>query len=182
MSKFEEYIKNNQNQIFDVEIEPVQWKSIESELLKQENRKIKIILKIVASIAVVLILSITIMNIDYRQDLSLKAYSEELGVIEKEYNKQIAYQHVLIKNIQVSPSTKKDLKLLYLGLDDLDKQYKVFLKHVDMYGMSEEMELKIIEYFDLKLERLIEIRDQIKKIKKYQMFKNNEKNNNKYEI
>ena len=158
MSKFEKYLKENSKEIGKIDIDPFAWQSIENELLRKGNHKIRLYLRYAVSILILVvsaaILKYSIVNPDSKSNFPLSNYSQEYGIMEKEFQEAIYYQTNRVKNQKIPRSSKSDFKLLTNGLEELDKQYKLYTELIGRVGYNEDLGMKVIEYFSLKLELL----------------------------
>jgi len=162
MNKFEKYLKENSNEIGKIDIDPFVWQSIENELLRKDNHKIRLYLRYAVSILILVvsaaILKYSIVNPDSKSNFSLSNYSQEYGIMEK------------------PRSSKSDFKLLTNELEELDKQYKLYTELIGRVGYNEDLGMKVIEYFSLKLELLRKIQLEIIKVNNFEKSNNDENN------
>ena len=178
MNSFEEYLKENKEKLGTIEVDPVLWISIENELLRKKNSRSRFYLRIAAGL---LILTVSASIIKYTfswtesyPQFPLSAYSQEYGLMEKDFQKAIYFQTNQLRGLEISRSSELDFKVLLSELKVLDNQYKMYSDRIEKYGYNEEIGNKILEYYSLKLELLKKIQLEIIKI-------NNFKKNNKYE-
>ena len=184
MNKFEEYLKENSNEIGKIDIDPIVWQSIENELLRKDNQKIRRYLRYAASIVILVasaaILRYSIVNPDSKSDFSLSNYSQEYGIMEEKFQEAIYYQTNQVENQKIPRSSKADFKLLTNELEELDKQYQLYIELIERVGYNEDLGMKIIEYFSLKLELLKKIQLEINKVNNFE--KSNKDENNKINL
>ncbi len=180
MNKFEKYLKENSNEIGKIDIDPFVWQSIENELLRKDNHKIRLYLRYAVSILILVvsaaILKYSIVNPDSKSNFSLSNYSQEYGIMEKEFQEAIYYQTNQVENQKIPRSSKSDFKLLTNELEELDKQYKLYTELIGRVGYNEDLGMKVIEYFSLKLELLRKIQLEIIKVNNFEKSNNDENN------
>ena len=116
MNKFEKYLKENSNEIGKIDIDPIVWQSIENELLRKDNHRIRLYLRYAVSILILVvsaaILKYSIVNPDSKSNFSLSNYSQEYGIMEKEFQEAIYYLTNQVENQKIPRSSKSDFKLL----------------------------------------------------------------------
>ena len=180
MNKFEKYLKENSNEIGKIDIDPIVWQSIENELLRKDNHKIRLYLRYAVSMLILVIsaaiLKYSIGNSDSKSNFSLSNYSQEYGIMEKDFQEAIYYQTNQIENQKIPRSSKSDFKILTNELEELDKQYELYTELIERVGYNEDLGMKVIEYFSLKLELLKKIQLEIIKINNFEKSNNYENN------
>lgn len=178
MNRFEEYLRENKEKLGTVDVDPVLWNSIENELLRKNNRRFRLYLRIAASLLVIIasasIIKYVFPEMDSNPQFSISAYSPEYGQIEKDFQKAIYFQTNQVRSLEIPRSNELDFKVLLNELKVLDNQYKVYSDRIEQYGYNEDIGNKVLEYYSLKLELLKKIQLEIIKI-------NNFKRNSKYE-
>ena len=180
MNKFEKYLKENSNEIGNIDIDPFAWQSIENELLRKDNHKIRLYLRYAVSILILVvsaaILKYSIVNPDSKSNFSLSHYSQEYGKMEKEFQEAIYYQTNQVENQKIPRSSKSDFSLLTNELEELDKQYKLYAELIEREGYNEYLGMKVIESFSLKLELLKKIQLEIIKVNNFEKSISDENN------
>lgn len=184
MSRFEEYLRENKEKLGTIDVDPVLWTIIENELLKKNNRRFRLYLRIAASL-LILIASASIIKYSFQRkesspQLSLLAYSQKNGQMEKDFQKAIYFQTNLVRNLEIPSSSESDFEALTNEIKVLDDQYKLYSEWIVQYGYDEEIGNKVLEYYSLKLELLKKIQLEIIKINKFK--KNNTYENNKVNL
>jgi hypothetical protein len=96
--------------------------------------------------------------------------------MEKEFQEAIYYQANQVENQKIPRSSKSDFKLLTNELEELDKQYKLYTELIGRVGYNEDLGMKVIEYFSLKLELLRKIQLEIIKVNNFEKSNNDENN------
>ncbi len=186
MNRFEEYLKEHKEQLESIEVDPRIWTSIENELLRKNNHKIKFYLQIAVSflilIGIVGIVKYTFYQNKQNPQFTLSHYSNKYGTIEKDFQNAIYYQTIQLENLEIPASLKSDFKVLTNELNDLDKQYKIYVGIIMKHGYNENIGNKVLEYYSLKLELLKKIQFEIIKVSNFKKDKNDENNEIKIQL
>ena len=180
MNAWEKYLRENKEELDQLELKPEIWLNIENQVLKEKAAKSRRLLQWVSLAACVgILLSIALIFQFGQQNDPLQQLANS-GIDSEQYLKEMAIKTQQLSNAQVPVDHKADFELLIQQLRTLDKQYASYLDEWEENGYQELLANRIISYYKTKIELLDRIREEIEIVEYYE--KKYDKNSPKVEL
>ena len=180
MNAWEKYLRENKEELDQLELKPEIWLNIENQVLKEKAAKSRRLLQWVSLAACVgILLSIALIFQFGQQNDPLQQLANS-GIDSEQYLKEMAIKTQQLSNAQVPVDHKADFELLIQQLRSLDEQYESYLDELEENGYQELLANRIISYYKTKIQLLDRIQEEIETVEYYE--KKFDKNSPKVEL
>lgn len=180
MNAWEKYLRENKEELDQLELKPEIWLNIENQVLKGKAAKSRRLLQWVSLAACLgILLSIALIFQFGQQNDPLQQLANS-GINSEAYLKEMAIKTQKLSNAQIPLDHKADFELLIQQLRSLDEQYESYLDELEENGYQELLANRIISYYKTKIELLDRIQEEIETVEYYE--KKYDKNSPKVEL
>ena len=178
MNRFEQFLKDQNKKFEKVQVDPNMWNTIEVELIKRKKTKYRYFIQFAASILVIIVFSAIIKYSFFpsnsNEGFTLSDYSNELGLIEKDFKMDIQNKILVLRKCKIPLSIKSNFDFLVEEFYSMDKNYLQSINNIKLHGHNERIENEIIKHYKNKVKILDRIQKEINKIGKIEKENNYE--------
>lgn len=180
MNAWEKYLRENKEELDQLELKPEIWLNIENQVLKEKAAKSRRLLQWVSLAACLgILLSIALIFQFNKGNDPLRQLANS-GIDSEQYLNEMAIKTQKLSNAQIPVDHKADFELLIQQLRKLDEQYELYLDELEENGYQELLANRIISYYKTKIELLDRIQEEIETVEYYE--KKYDKNSPKVEL
>ena len=180
MNAWEKYLRENKEELDQLELKPEIWLNIENQVLKEKAAKSRRLLQWVSLAACLGILFSIALIFQFGQQNDPLQQLANSGINSEAYLKEMAIKTQKLSNAQIPLDHKADFELLIQQLRTLDEQYESYLDELEENGYQELLANRIISYYKTKIELLDRIQEEIETVEYYE--KKYDKNSPKVEL
>ncbi|MEL6254495.1 MAG: hypothetical protein AAFR87_20975 [Bacteroidota bacterium] len=180
MNTWEKYLRDNKEELDQVELAPEIWLNIENQVLKEKaatSRRLLRWVSLAACLGILLSFGLIFQFSSGKDPLHQLANS---GIDSEQYLKEMAIKTRKLSNARIPMDHKADFELLIQQLRALDEQYESYLDELEEHGYQELLANRIISYYKTKIELLDRIQEEIETVEYYE--KKYDKNSLKVEL
>lgn len=168
MNEFEKFLKANKDKLDDEQVKPELWLSIENQVLKRKNARLKFIYKSVASVAATIIVGLLAFTYLYKPKPDVQTLLAQNGILSDQFESQLEVRTKSLASSQIPVAQKSDFDLLLKQIEMLDAQYLGYLDILESEGYQELIGIQIKNYYNTKISLLDQIKEEIQKIDYYE--------------
>lgn len=178
MNNFEQFLKDKNKGSVKIKLDPDIWNTIENELIKGRNNKNRFFIPLAASFLIIIVFG-TIIRFAFLQsnsekEFTLSEYSVELGLLEKDFKRDIHNKVLVLRESKIPLSLKSNFNFLVDEFYTLDNNYKNSIDNIKLSPLNEFLQNEIIKHYKNKLKILDRIQEEIYKINKIEKENNYE--------
>ncbi len=169
MNDFEKYLQDNKQKLEPDHIDQRVWLSIENEILRAKNKRIKLFVKALAA-GILLLIGSYALHSYHHQNLppGEERILAEYDLTKYEFTQQVSFKKQALLKATVPQDKIDDLQILLQQLEFMDGQFQDYRLYIEENGYQEFIGDQILNFYKSKIELLDKIQKEVEKINYYE--------------